>query len=243
MPIPFPTDMQVAQKTSRGWLRDLLIPSSFDHDVVEDKFFGNAIWASMYPTAKTNGTSAAVTFTAGNANGFLELISGTSDDGYAGTGFSLSWTGDRGCLFECILRTPAAITTMKFEIGLTDATDDAGAINLKSTPSLTATDCAIIVFDTDDDTNLACVSAKAGVATATQDINTFPIAASTTYRFAVRVETDSVSYYMNGTQIAGHDNGIEGGTKLTPWMFVQARAGSASRTVQIHKWRMTQPSY
>ena len=153
----------------------------------------------------------------------------------------LQYTGDRGVLGEFLIRTPAAVTTMKIEVGFSDADDDAGAINAKATPTFTATDCAVFVVDTDDDANIAFISAKAGTAVATQDIQA--IAASTTYRFAVRIEGDSVSAYINGSQVAGHADGIEGGNALTPWAFVQARTGSASRTIQLHKWRAIQPAY
>jgi len=101
----------------------------------------------------------------------------------------------------------------------------------------------VICFDTDDDTNFAFISAKGGTGVATQDITAFPPTASATYRIAVRVEGDSVSAYINGTQVAGHAAGIDGSKKLTPWVFVQARAGAASRTIQLHKWRATQPAY
>lgn len=243
LPVPFPTGELIQQKTSRGWERNLWVPSSFDYDIFEDKFWGDALDVT-YPLAKTNGTSAAVTFTEHNVNGFLELVSGTDNDGYAGQGKGLQWTGDRGVLLEGILRTPADITDLKFEFGLTDADDDAGAINQKAaTSTFTATDCAILVFDTDDDTNLAFISAKGGSGVETQDFSGIVIAASTTYRLAVRVEGDSCSAFINGVFIGGHANGIEGGSALTPWAFCQARKVSESKTVQLHKWRVTQPAF
>ncbi len=240
LPVPFPTGGLIQQKTSIGHQRDLWIPNSFDYDVFQDKFWGDALWGE-YPAAKTNGTSAAVTFTEHNLNGYIELVSGTDNAGYAGQGLGLQFSGDRGVLAEFIIRTPAAVTTMKFEVGLSDADDDAGAINVKATPSLTATDCAVFVVDTTDDANIAFVSAQTGAAVATQDI--VAIAASTTYRFAVRVEGNNVTGWLNGVQVAGGTHAIEGGSALTPWCFVQARAGSASRTIQLHKWRCIQPAY
>lgn len=236
---PRPTNL-VVDRLGYGDTPNLLKFSSFDYDVFEDKFWGDLL-RDEYPAAKTNGTSAAVTLTEHAANGYVDLISGTTDNGYAGQGLGLQFTGDRGVLAEFIVRTPAAITTMKFEVGLSDADDDAGAINIKATPSFTATDTAVFVVDTDDDANIAFISANNGNGTATQDIQA--LAASTTYRLAVRVEGDSCEAFINGTQVAGHDSGIEGGSALTPWAFAQARAGSASRTLQLHKWRVTQPAY
>jgi len=123
LPIPFPSEGLIERKTSIGFARDLWVPSSFDYDVFEDKFWGDTLLAE-YPSAKTNGTSAAVTFTEHNENGYLDIISGTDNDGYAGQGMGLQFTGDRGVLAEFIIKLPAAITTMKFEVGLTDADDD-----------------------------------------------------------------------------------------------------------------------
>jgi hypothetical protein len=238
LPIPFPSDGLIQRKTNIGYARNLWIPSSFDYDVFEDKFWGDLI-RDEYPAAKTNGTSAAVTFAEHNVNGYLSLVSGTDDNGYAGQGLGLQFTGDRGLLAEFLVTTPAAVTTMKFEVGVSDADDDAGAINLKTTPTLTATDCAVFCLDTDDDANIAFITGNSGSATATQDI--VAIAASTTYRLGVRVEGDSVSAYINGTQVASGT--IEGGSALTPWAFVQARAGTASRTLILNKWRVIQPAY
>jgi hypothetical protein len=238
LPVPFPTGELIQRKTNIGYMRDLWVPGSFDYDVFEDKFWGDLI-RDEYPAAKTNGTSAAVTFTEHNVNGYLELVSGTDDNGYAGQGLGHQFTGDRGVLAEFLFTTPATITTMKVEVGLSDADDDSGGILLKATPTLTATDIAVFCIDTDDDANIAFISAKAGAATAVQDIEA--LAASTTYRLAIRVEGDSVSAWINGYQVAA--GVIEGGSALTPWAFVQARAGSASRTIKLNKWRCIQPAW
>jgi hypothetical protein len=225
----------VAKREFPLWSR-----SSFDHDLWEDSFKGDLL-QDEYPAAKTNGTSAAVTFTEHNANGFLELVSGTSDNGYGGQGVGLNWTGDRGVLVEAIVQLPAAITTMKVEFGVSDADDDAGAVNVKVTPSSTAADYAVFILDTDDDANWAFISAKAGTETETQDI--VAAAVNTTYRLSVRVTGDNVIAYINGAVVAEHGNGIEGGSGLTPWAFCQARTGSASRTLKLHKWCAQQPAY
>jgi len=241
LPIPFPSGYEIQQKTNIGFQRNLWAPSSFDYNKFEDAFGGDAIDA-RYPAAKTNGTSAAVTHTEHTVNGGISLVTGTADDGYAGQGYGMNWKGDRGFLFEGALTTPAAITTLKFEIGVSDADDDAGAVNGKAAASATAGDFAVFVFDTDDDTNLAFISAKGGTVVATQDISAVTIATSTTYRFAIRVQDDNVTAWVNGTKV-GAAHLIEGGTAVTPWAFAQARTGSASRTVILNKWRMVEPAF
>jgi hypothetical protein len=250
--LPDFSNTKLARITTRGPRLDLWAPSSFDYDVFEDKFWGDLL-RDEYPAAKTNGTSAAVTFTEHNNNGYLDLVSGTATEGYAGQGLGHQFTGDRGVLFECIIKLPAAITTMKFEVGLTDADDDAGAINLKANPTYTAADFGVFVFDTDDAssgtsaTTIDFISAKTGdgVVAANLTSEVWTPSASETIRFSVRVEDDNVSAAINGKAVAGHGAGagIQGGSSLTPWVFVQARAGSASRTVQLHKWRAIQPAY
>ena len=44
-----------------------------------------------------------------------------------------------------------------------------------------------------------------------------------------------------GNAVAGA--GLEGGNPLTPWVFVQARAGSASRTIRLNKWGAIEPAW
>ena len=240
--IPYPTDGKIQKQTSIGYERDLWVPGSDDYDVYTDSFHGDSLDA-RYPAAKTNGASAAVTFTEHSTNAFLDLISGTDANGYAGQGYGMQLTGDRGVLATFIVRTPAVVTSMKFEVGLSDNDQDAGAVNVKATPSATATDYAVFVMDTTDDAIIAFHSAKGGTIVATEGLGTVTI--NTTYRFAIRIEGDNIQAYINGEEVAGHGKnaGIEGGTDITPWVFCQARAGSASRTLQWHRWRAIQPAY
>lgn len=240
IPVPYPTDQLIDQKTGIGYRRDLWARGSADYKHIQENFWGDALDAK-YPAAKTNGTSAAVTFTEHNEDGYLELVSGTDSAGYAGQGMGMQWTGTRGVLAEFIVRTPSAVTTLKIEVGLSDADDDAGAVNVKSTPSHTATDYAVFVVDTTDDANIAFISYNGTTGVATQDIQA--IAASTTYRFAVRIVGASVQGFINGKLVSGGTHVITAATKLTPWVFCQARAGSASRTLQWHKLDLLYPAY
>lgn len=239
--VPFPTDQDLAQHTSFGPARRLWTPGSFDYDVFVDKFWGDEI-DTIYPSAKTSGGS--ITFAADNENAYLSIVANSGSGNYAGQGLGLTFTGDRGILMEAIIQLPAAITSFKFECGLTDShTDDAGAVNQKrDTTTSNATDFAVIIMDTTDDTSFAFISANGGTVQSTQDITAHLPILSTTYRIAIRVEGDSVAGYINGTQVGGHDAGIEGGTKLTPWIFCQART-SSERIVRLYKWQVIQPAY
>lgn len=241
--VPYPNHGALHRLTKEGDHRALLAVPSFDYTTDWDAFRGDLL-LDEYPAAKTNGTLAAVTFTEHNVNKYLDLVSGTDDAGYAGQGVGMQYTGDRGWLAQFIIRTPAAVTTMKVEVGMSDADDDAGAVNQKATTSTaTAGDFAVAIFDTADDANWAFISAKGGTVVESQDL--LAIAASTTYVIELRGQGDNVTLWINGSRLASHGSnaGIEGGTALTPWVFCQARTGSASRTLQWHKWSVTQPAY
>ena len=152
LPIPFPTDQLIERHTQIGGERDLLIPNSFDYDIFEDKFWGDLIRAE-YPAAKT--TNGSITLTEHSENAYLKIIADSGSGNYAGQGLGHIFTGDRGVLGEFIIKLPAAVTDMKWEIGFTDADDAAGAINQKaSTSTFTATDCAVFVMDKSDSSRI-----------------------------------------------------------------------------------------
>jgi hypothetical protein len=233
-------------------LADLLVAGhDFYYNAFEDDFRGDALNA-IYPAAKTNGTAAAVTFTEHN-NGKLEFVTGTDDNGYAGQGLGLQYNGDRGILAEFLVTLPSSLADFKFEVGLTDADDDAGAVDVKATPTATATDFAVVCYDSDDDSTLQLIHAKAG-SVAAVEFSLTP-AVSTQYHIAIRVVGDDVKAMVKSVGTAGTGAreevvangtagaGLEGGNDLTPWVFAQARAGSASKTLDLNKWRVVEPSW
>lgn len=235
---------------------DLVAPNDFFYNVFTDDFRGDAL-RDEYPAAKTNGTSAAVTFTEHNEHGFLDFVTGTDNAGYAGQGVGLQWTGDRGVLMEFLFTTPSSLATYKLELGAADADDAAGMVNAKVTPTFTGTDLAVICFDTasgDTTTQLIHAKAGAGAAVTFADGSTnFALAVSTLYYATVRIDGDNVYATITGltgtpskTFMAANATagaGIEGGTALTPWFFTQARAGAASKTTPLSKWRVIEPAW
>ncbi len=235
--VPFPSDSIHARVTSFGDMERLLVAGSADYNVFSDMFWGDQIDAK-YPGASTD--TGTVTFTEHNLGHFLEFKSSAGNDKYAGQGVGLQWSGDRGCLLQGIVKTPAAITAMKFEFGFSDADDIAGAVLDKGAVTGTGTDFAIIVYDTDDDANIGFITSTGGTLTATQDI--VAAAVSTTYRFAVRVDGDSCSAYLNNELIAGGAHVLDGSVALTPWCFVQAR-DTSERILQLHTWSVIEPAY
>lgn len=185
--------------------------------------------------AATNGTSAAVSV----GSGLLTMTTGTDDNGYAGQAFGLLWKGDLGYTSEFIFAPGSAITTIKFEVGMTDAVADAGAVATKATPTGTADDFVVLVYDTDDNTQLDVIYEldNGGPAAAAENVAT--VAASTYLRAQFRALTDNVGVSVNGSLVAVAN--CQGGDLVTPWVFAQARAGAASRTLDTRFYFCTGP--
>jgi len=185
-------------------------------------FLGDALTAE-WAAAKTNGTSAAVTV----ATSQLTMTVGTDNDGYAGQGFGLFWKGDNGVYFQSRQQYGSAITTAKMEIGFSDAIDDAGAVNAKATPTATATDFAVLVFDTDDNTELDFISQDTATVAARAENVYAAFAAATDFSTIFRAQNDLVGVAIgpsdtNLTTI-GAGGAMQGGTLVTPWWFAQNR--------------------
>lgn len=240
--IPYPSAGQSEMAgIGHGPLHNLIGMNDFGLNTVDIPCYGDAVAGIIDPV--TNGTAAAVGM--GTNGRGITLTTGTDDNGYAGIALALAWKGDLGLLAEYWLLLPAAITTMKIEAGVTDALADAGAVNVKATPTANAADYGVFVRDTDDDNTLAFHSAKAGTIVASEGLVT-PAADDQLY-VAVRVVDDNVEawYKTNGmrtiAKVTGHGGsaGIEGGSLLTPWIFAQARAVSASRVLTVLRARIT----
>jgi hypothetical protein len=210
--------------------------ASFWDDFIGDSagtWPASANWG--YPA--TVGVNTEVIALAGGLNGLLTLTTaGSSGDG-AGQGVGLHWNGDSGVYFIARAKLDT-LATSKFEIGLTDSVaDEGGAVDTKATPTFTATDCAVFVRDTTDDTNVTFVTNGGSVADANADWSgTF--AADTFYIFEVVVQNNIASGYING-QLVG-SGGIEGGNLLTPWAMVETQT-AATRTLTLDYWGCTGP--
>lgn len=188
-----------------------------------DDFFGDAL-DGRYTAA---GTGTEVIGVTAGINGTATLTTGASANDSAGMGLGLHWNGDNGCYMAARLQVET-LTDIKFEVGFTDATnDDTGAVNAKATPTFTATDCAVFVYDTADDTNLTFVT-NGGAVDGNTDYGA--ISATTYYIFEVKVVGDTAQGWINGVFV-GSGN-IEGGNPLTPWLYVETNT-TATRTMTV----------
>lgn len=193
----------------------------FDHFVGDSAgtWPASANWG--YPA--TAGTGTEVITLEALAGGQLLLTTGANANDSAGQGVGLHWTGDNWIYFVGRISLDS-ITTSIVECGLTDSlADDTGAVATKATPTFTATDCALFVRDTTDDTNLTFVS-NGGTTDANADWSgTF--SAGTWYTIEVVVggpsatTGDNATGYVNGQRV-GSGN-INGATLLTPWFYVE----------------------
>lgn len=240
--IPYPETGLLAKNTLIGYERDLWTPGgNFDYNVFQDNFWGDSLDVK-YPIAKTNGASAAVTFTEHNLHGFLEFVTGTDSAGYAGQGLGLQFDGDRGYLADFLIKLPSSLATLKFEVGVSDVDNAAGAVNVKATPSFNVTDTAVFIFDTADNTQFDFIT-KGNSLTLQTTENRRALSASEFLRLSIRASGNTVEFWINGVKKGSHPASVEGGSPMTPWVFAQARTGSASRTVELHKWRVIVPSW
>ena len=195
-------------------------------------------WPAGTPYAATVGNGTEVIGLTQGVNGTMTLTTGNGGSDTAGQGLGLNWSGDNGFYFIARLKT-SRITDSKFEIGMTDAVNDDGAVATKATPTFTATDCALFVFDRTDDAEVTFVS-NGGTADGNADATDFDIAADTYFvveivgRGATDTTGDNVAGYING-QLIGSGN-INGANALTPWAYIEDLATSTAITLTVDYW-------
>ena len=215
-----------------------------------DSYFDNFLgaptdtWPAGSPYAATVGTGTEVIGITSAPGGTLTLTTGTGGSDTAGQGFGLNWSGDRGFYFIARAKMATRITNAKFEIGMTDSVADDGAVATKATPTFTATDCALFVFDTTDDGEVTFVS-NGGTTDANADATDFDLANDTYFvveivcRGATDTTGDNVAGYING-QLIGSGN-INGASALTPWFYIEDLAQSAATTFTVDYWGCVGP--
>ena len=199
-------------------------------------------WGSI-----TNGTAAAFTGAiASTPCGIARLTTGTSTEGYVGIFPSVSASLTGACalgnyspVFWVRLKVSAA-TVLKIEVGFTDADDDTGAVNVLSTPSTTADDYALWVYDTDDSGALFWqgVSCVGGATPAKVEPELW--LPTTAYEWlGVAIQGTAVKFlhadrFGNPNyESAWQAGAITADVALLPWIFVQTRDNAASKTIDI----------
>lgn len=204
-----------------------------------DQVRGDATAPGTYQST-ASGTSAAVAnISAGLVGGQLLLDPGSDNGGRSDLSLGLHYTGSRFAVAAFKFRTGDGLGSMKFELGFTDVVSgtDAGAVNVKATPTFNASDAALLVLDTNADALLTLVGVQAGTAAAA-------------YNFSTALSNDTFYYgivALRGTRAAGYlldadgnvlerqptsgymESAITAATLLTPWAFAQNRSASQRR--------------
>src|SRR3989304_2939833 len=200
-------------------------------------------WPAGTPYASTVGTGTEVIGLTQAVGGTMTLTTGNAGSDSAGQGLGLNWSGDRGFHFIARLKIDR-ITDSKFEIGMTDAVNDDGAVAVKATPTFTATDCGLFVFDRTDDAEVTFVS-NGGTTDANADATAFDIVADTYFvveivcKGATDTTGDNIAGYING-QLIGSGN-IDGANPLTIWAYVEDLATSTATILTVDYWGCVGP--
>jgi hypothetical protein len=212
-------------------------------DFLGDTIRGDATAPGAYEVV--TGVDGAINILANQVNGVAEVRASDgagADDEYCGVSLpELNFQGQLNCNMAVRLQIDA-IATVKVEIGFTDVTTDAGAVDALATPTFTATDAAVWVLDTDDTANWQCAGVQAGSAATKIEPGFAPTAATfetlqvsiegTTARF-LRYDANGRNTYDSSRSGEDMTNAITGTTQLVPWVFVQLRAGSIDRNLQL----------
>lgn len=237
--------------------RDGLYPflENLTYDVVQwfDDFLGDEMRGSgAAPGAYEIVTGVDGTFNilADQENGVGQLAASTgvgADAEYCGLSLpELAFTANRNPVIAVRMQLDG-ITTVKGEIGFTDVTTDAGAVNVHSTPSFNAEDAAVWSFDTTDSgtgwEGLA-VNSTTGQTTITPAVSTTPVAATYETMVVALREDDSTNneaavrfLRLDANNRLTYDSGwnaeyISSNVALVPWVFVQLR-GAVDRNINI----------
>lgn len=214
----------------------------WNDDFLGDTIRGDATAPGAYEVV--TGVDGAINILADQTNGVAEIRASDgngADNEYGGISIpELAFLGDNFCV--CAARIAIdTITTVKVEVGFTDVTTDAGFTNVLATPTFTANNAVGWVFDTDDTAYWQCAGVKDTTAATKIEPSIAPTAATFEW-LVVAVQGNNAKFYRldaNSNQTyesAWMTSAIEGGTKISPWIFVQLRAGTIDRNVQVDRW-------
>lgn len=245
--LPTPTRQYLSGKAANiGPVRQFLELHALETSSWYDDFQGDTLHGGYQSTA-SGANSAAAAISTGVVNGAILLDPGDANSGRSDLSLGLHYQGQLNAVMWAKM-SMSALTSAKFEIGFTDTVSgtDAGAVNSKSGNTWTATDAALLVYDTSDDTNLTLMGVATNTAATVIDLNT-ALSAATYYYFGVYLKladktTDTISakgflLNLDGKlleETAWMESAVAPTVLLTPWLFVQNRSGARrSMTVDL----------
>jgi len=210
--------------------------NTLDHVTVFDDFVGDVLSVEWQTADTGSGSSADAVISAG-ANGEIVLVTGTADNGFSAISRELNFQGQLNCVMAARIKVDD-IAAVKMEVGFTDAHDDAGAVNTMATYATTATDWVGWVFDTDDtaywqatgvDSNTEATKIEPSIAPVNDTYETLIVALYDTTATFYRLDANGYQTYKSAPMTGACTKDVS----LTPWVMVQSREASDSKTLTV----------
>lgn len=207
----------------------------------DDDFQGDTLNGTYQSTA-SGANSAAAAIETGIVNGAILLDPGDANSGRCDLSIGLHYQGQLNAVVAARFTHLSAVGSAKVEIGFTDTVSgtDAGAVNAKATPTWTADDAAVLVYDTTDDNQYTLAGVAATVASGVKDSSFTPVAGTYNTFIVALLGGNARGYILDadGNVIYDSDwltSAVTSTVLLTPWLFVQNRSG-ARRSVRLDRF-------
>ena len=239
----------------RASFKDFLKFHSLGVAVHDDHFMGDLFKGGaapgMYQSTASGTVAAVAAIDTGTVNGQILLDPGTDNGGRSDLSLGRHFRGNLNCVVAVRMQHNTTVGAGKVEVGFTDVVSgtDAGAVATKATPTFTADDAAILVMDTNDDSQFTLMGVAATTVSSVID-TAFTPTANTFYTYIVAcIDTTMYAYILDAHgAIQYRSAGLSGGPTatvlLTPWVFCQNRSG-ARRGINIDRitvWQMESTS-
>jgi len=240
---------------------DFLQMNSFDICKWEDDFLSGVLTTSVY-TSSAGGAATAFAVLAPSASanewGTIRGVTGATDDQAVAISLPLQCKGDYNAVMAVRYRVSSA-ANLKVEIGFRDTVaSQTGTVNALDTPSYNATNGCCWVYDIDATTDTwQAQGVKATVAATGVDLtassphnaseNNGALPIADVYQTMVVALMEDNAYFdrysadgrKQGATIMLTDCNT-GSVNLAPTVYVQNRAGSASKNFDIDFFKMWQ---
>ena len=215
--------------------------NTLDQVVVFDDFVGDVLSVEWQTADTGSGSSADAVISAG-ANGTIVMVTGTADNGFSAISRELTFQGQLNCVLAVRLKIND-VADAKIEVGFTDAHDDGtnGAVSTLGTYSTTATDWVGWIFDTEDtgnatkwqatgvDSNTEATKIEDELAPVAATYETLIVALEDTTAHFYRLDANGYQTYKSAPMTGACSKDVS----LTPWVFVQSRESSDSKTLTV----------
>ena len=248
------SDVRLRSGMGAAITSEFLQMNSFDICKWEDDFLSGVLTSSVYPSSAGGAATAfAVLAPTASANewGVIRGITGATDNQAVDLSLPLQCKGAYNAVMAVRYRVSSA-ANLKVEIGFRDTVaSQTGTVNVLNTPSFSATNGCCWVYDIDATTDtwqahgVKAGSAATGVTLATTAGGALPVA--DTYQTMVVALMEDNAYFdrysadgrKQGATIMLTDCNT-GSVNLAPTVYVQNRAGSASKNFDIDFFKMWQ---